>query len=77
LHITANVIGGPGNEGNWFGQEKFYVQSVNINGKEWDKNWFMHEDLLVEGGTMEFVLGSEAKVWEGSDVPPSPGHVEL
>ena len=37
----------------------------------------MHGDIMVEGGTIEFVLGDEAKVWESGEVPPSPGHVVL
>ncbi|KAF4222888.1 hypothetical protein CNMCM8980_006619 [Aspergillus fumigatiaffinis] len=55
----------------------YYVQSVKINGKEWTKNWFEHDDLMVQGGTIEFELGSEMKNWETGKVPPSPGHVQL
>jgi putative alpha-1,2-mannosidase len=55
----------------------YYVQSVKINGKEWTKNWFEHDDLMVQGGTIEFELGSEMKNWETGNVPPSPGHVQL
>ncbi|PKX91959.1 glycosyl hydrolase 92 [Aspergillus novofumigatus IBT 16806] len=55
----------------------YYVQSVKINGKEWTKNWFEHEELMVQGGTIEFELGSEIKHWETGSVPPSPGHVQL
>ncbi|GFF50725.1 uncharacterized glycosidase Rv0584 [Aspergillus udagawae] len=57
--------------------EGYYVQSVKINGKEWTKNWFEHEDLMVQGGTIEFELGAEMKNWETGSVPPSPGHVQL
>ncbi|KAI0204399.1 glycoside hydrolase family 92 protein [Astrocystis sublimbata] len=59
------------------GQKGFYVKSVKINGKEWDKNWFNHEDIMVEGGTIEFSVGEDPLVWETGDAPPSPGHVEL
>jgi putative alpha-1,2-mannosidase len=59
------------------GRESYYVQSVKINGKEWKKNWIEHNDIMVEGGTIEFALGSEPTVWENGDVPPSPGHVVL
>jgi putative alpha-1,2-mannosidase len=55
----------------------YYVQSVKINGKAWTKNWFEHDDLMVEGGTIEFELGPEMKSWETGPVPPSPGHVRL
>ncbi|KAL4810093.1 glycosyl hydrolase family 92-domain-containing protein [Aspergillus unguis] len=54
-----------------------FVQSVTINGKNWDKNWFEHADVMATGGVIEFVLGQEAKIWEGGEVPPSPGHVQV
>lgn len=52
----------------------YYVQSVKLNGKDWNKNWFSHNDLFESGGTLEFELGSQPIVWETGDVPPSPGH---
>ena len=55
----------------------FYVQGVRINGKQWTKNWFNHEDIMIDGGTIEFDLGPDMTQWESGDVPPSPGHVEL
>ncbi|KAI7487033.1 alpha-1,2-mannosidase, putative subfamily [Hortaea werneckii] len=57
-------------------QESYYVQSVKVNGENWDKNWLEHTDIMVNGGTIEFELGSEMTRWENGDVPPSPGHVE-
>lgn len=57
------------------GEDSYYVQGVKINGVQWYKNWFEHKDVMVEGGTIEFVLGSEPVVWESGEVPPSPGHV--
>ncbi|KAI1842823.1 hypothetical protein JX266_010999 [Neoarthrinium moseri] len=59
------------------GQQGYYVQSVKINGQVWDKNWFNHEDVMVNGGTIEFTVGKEPTTWESGDVPPSPGHFEL
>ena len=59
------------------GEESYFVQSVKINGQSWEKNWFDHGDIMTEGGTIDFVLGSEETVWETGDVPPSPGHVTL
>jgi putative alpha-1,2-mannosidase len=64
LRITATGLG----------QESYYVQSVKINGEQWTKNWFEHEDIMVEGGEIDFVLGSKEKVWESGEVAPSPGH---
>jgi putative alpha-1,2-mannosidase len=58
-------------------EESYFVQGVKIDGVDWDRNWFEHVDIMIEGGTIEFVLGSEMEVWEKGDVPPSPGHVGL
>ncbi|KXT04793.1 hypothetical protein AC578_9661 [Pseudocercospora eumusae] len=58
-------------------ERKFFVQGVKVNGEVWKRNWVGHEDVMVNGGTIEFEMGEEAKVWEGTgeeDVPPSPGH---
>jgi predicted alpha-1,2-mannosidase len=33
-----------------------YVQSITFNGKQHDKNWVNHNDLL-KGGTLEFTMG--------------------
>lgn len=59
------------------GQSGFYVQSVKINGQDWVKNWFSHDDVMVDGGTIEFYLGDNETVWETGDVPPSPAHEVL
>lgn len=72
LRITSS-----GGDGRTLGQDGYYVQSVKINGKEWDRNWFNHEDVMVGGGTIEFVVGTDPVVWETGDVPPSPGHYEI
>ncbi|CAG8024975.1 unnamed protein product [Penicillium salamii] len=66
LRITANNL-----------DDGYYVQSLKINGKRWTKNWFEHDDVMTNGGTIEFELGAEAKAWETGEVPPSPGHVQL
>jgi putative alpha-1,2-mannosidase len=58
-------------------EESYFVQSVRINGEEWEKNWFEHDDVMVEGGTIEFTVGKDAVIWETREVPPSPGHVVL
>ncbi|RLV88589.1 putative secreted glycosidase [Meyerozyma sp. JA9] len=57
-------------------ETNFYVQSVQINGEDWNKNWFSHEDVFEHGGTITFELGSQPIVWETGDVPPSPGHTD-
>lgn len=55
-------------------ENSYYVQSVKINGKSWMQNWFSHEDVMINGGTIDFQMGSEMKFWETGPVPPSPGH---
>ncbi|PVI05747.1 glycoside hydrolase family 92 protein, partial [Periconia macrospinosa] len=65
LRITASGLG----------QDSYFVQGVKINGEKWGKNWLEHGDVMIEGGTLEFVLGKENVVWETGEVPPSPGHV--
>lgn len=67
LRITAKGLG----------PDNYFVQGIKINGEEWDRNWFVHTDLMTDGGTIEFVLGDEPKEWEKGDVPPSPGHYKL
>ncbi|RDL36111.1 putative alpha-1,2-mannosidase [Venustampulla echinocandica] len=65
LKITST--GGDGN-----GDTNYYVQSLKVNGKNWTKCWLTWDDVFARGGTMEFVLGSEAKQWATGDLPPSP-----
>ncbi|KAI0140091.1 glycoside hydrolase family 92 protein [Hypoxylon sp. NC0597] len=50
----------------------YYVQSLKVNGQSWDKAWVTWDDVFAKGGTLDFVLGSEAKVWATGDAPPSP-----
>ena len=55
-----------------------FVQSVKVNGIQWDKSWVTHDDLVGgEGGQIDFILGSEQTEWDSGDLPPSPGHVDL
>ena len=68
LNIKAN---------NLDNQNSYYVRSVKVNGHSWNKNWLEHSDVMVNGGTIEFELGSEMRLWETGDVPPSPGHLIL
>ena len=48
-----------------------YITSARLNGKDWNKSWFSHEDLMA-GGTLEFVMSSVPnKEWGADSVPPS------
>ena len=39
--------------------ENKYIQSATLNGKNWNKTWFTHEDLIA-GGTLELQMGPKA-----------------
>lgn len=56
--------------------ESYYVQSVTVNGQVWNQSWIMHDDI-ENGGTIDFVLGSDPVSWDVGALPPSPGHVSL
>ncbi|MFA5734440.1 MAG: GH92 family glycosyl hydrolase [Proteiniphilum sp.] len=55
--------------------ENKYIQTARLNGKEWNKPWFSHDDIK-EGGILELVMGEKAnQSWGASpdDAPPSQG----
>lgn len=56
--------------------ESWYVQSLRVNGKQWNRSWITHNDIS-NGGTLEFVLGSAPISWDTGDLPPSPGNIVL
>lgn len=56
-------------------EENKYIQSARLNGKEWNKPWFTHEDI-AQGGKLELVMGNRSnKAWgSGAEaLPPSLG----
>lgn len=55
----------------------FYVQSLKVNGQQWDKSWVAWDDVFADGGTMEFVLGASPASWAIGQLPPSPGSGDL
>ena len=42
--------------------ENIYVQSATLNGKPYTKSYLMYQ-VIVRGGTLELVMGSEPSVW--------------
>ncbi|TID22969.1 glycoside hydrolase family 92 protein [Venturia nashicola] len=62
LHITST--GGD--------SDNYYVQSLKVNGKSWNKNWVTWNDIFANGGSLDFVLGSNPTRWDTGDLPPSP-----
>lgn len=65
LKITST--GGDGN-----GDFDYFVQSLKVNGENWNKNWVTWKDVFETGGSMEFVLGAEPARWDVGELPPSP-----
>ena len=48
-----------------------YVQSAKLNGKEWNKPWFHHDDIR-NGGKLMLVMGNKANTeWGRGEAPPS------
>ena len=53
--------------------ENKYIQSAKLNGEEWNKPWFSHDDIS-NGGELELVMGNKAnREWGASSdaAPPS------
>ncbi|KAI9750507.1 MAG: hypothetical protein M4579_006443 [Chaenotheca gracillima] len=51
----------------------YHVQSLKVNGRAWTQSWLVWDDIFANGGTMDFVLGSEPQDWtNGGALPPSP-----
>ena len=59
-------------------EENKYIQSARLNGKEWNKPWFSHDDIR-DGAILELVMGPapERKWGSGPDsAPPSAEKIE-
>ena len=55
------------------GPENKYIQSAKLNGVNWDKPWFSHDDIK-NGGELYLVMGNKAnKAWgaKPENAPPS------
>ncbi len=55
------------------GPENKYIQSARLNGVNWDKPWFSHDDLK-NGGELILIMGNKAnKAWgaKPENAPPS------
>ncbi|KKA29904.1 hypothetical protein TD95_001479 [Thielaviopsis punctulata] len=63
LHITARN----GSE------DAFYVQALRVNGRPWNQSWVTWDNVFAQGGSLDFVLGSEPVQWDIGMTPPSPG----
>lgn len=50
-----------------------YIQSARLNGKQWNKPWFTHDDIK-DGGTLELKMGPKPNIHWGAEeesMPPS------
>ncbi len=53
-----------------------YIQSAKLNGEPLDRCWLKHEEI-VNGGTLEFVMGSTPSGWaHDGELPPSSPVIE-
>ena len=53
--------------------ENKYIQSAQLNGKEWSKPWFEHKEI-ADGGELVLYMGDKAnKAWGSAPelAPPS------
>ncbi len=55
--------------------ENKYIQSAKLNGKEWNKPWFSHDDIK-DGGTLELKMGNKANKEWGSAPDATPPSAE-
>ena len=52
-----------------------YIQSATLNGQDWNKPWFRHEDLK-NGGKLVLIMGSKPNKTWGSGADATPPSVE-
>lgn len=52
-----------------------YIQSATLNGQDWNKPWFRHEDLR-NGGKLVLIMGSKPNKTWGSGADATPPSVE-
>lgn len=47
-------------------RENCYVQSLTLNGKPYDRNWFAHDDIFSGDNTLRFEMGPQPNTSWGS-----------
>lgn len=50
--------------------ENKYVQKATLNGKNWDKAWFQHKDI-INGAVLVLEMGAKPSEWGTTILPPS------
>ncbi|MDR0845223.1 MAG: glycoside hydrolase family 92 protein [Tannerella sp.] len=54
-----------------YSEDNPYIQSAELNGKDWNKPWFSHDDIK-DGGKLILVMGNKPnKSWGAGEAPPS------
>ena len=54
-------------------KENLYIESLRVNGQESTRNYLKHADLL-QGGTIEFKMGSHPNLNRGINDDDAPIH---
>ncbi len=52
-------------------EDNKYIQSVKLNGREWNKPWFSHDDIK-EGGELNLVMSNKPNYSWGANSDDSP-----
>jgi predicted alpha-1,2-mannosidase len=55
--------------------KNIYIQSAELNGKDWTKAWFQHKDI-VNGAELILTMGSTPSNWGTKDPPPSVSDIQ-
>jgi putative alpha-1,2-mannosidase len=50
--------------------ENSFVQYATLNGKQLDRAWIRHEDIM-SGGSLILVMGNKPSAWGSRNLPPS------
>ena len=75
INMTIDLGGGKQLEitSNGDKEENIYVQSLTVNGEDWNLAWITWDEIFAQGGTMEYVLGSSPSNWSSDGLlPPTP-----
>ncbi|CAK7227823.1 hypothetical protein SBRCBS47491_006699 [Sporothrix bragantina] len=72
LQITSTTI-----VDNSTSSQSIYVQSLKVNGQPWNKSWLTYNDIFANGGSLDFVLGSQPSNWSATGTPPPSPASEL
>jgi putative alpha-1,2-mannosidase len=56
-------------------EDNKYIQSAKLNGKDWNKPWFVNDDIK-NGGVLELVMGNKANINWGSTPDAAPPSAE-